>query len=227
MACYSVVSKGYKNSKKRKVMGKIAAFLTIFVLALAALALFFYRRSMNPVILDIAQTRLKAETTLAINEAVSASLASYANYEDFVSVERNAQNDIVMLTANSALVNNLARETAMLTQKKISQLKSFEVDIPFGTLSGIPLLSELGSPVSVKVSPVGNVNCNFTSVFESAGINQTLHRIYINVESRIDLIMPTMHAEVETSTPILLCESLIIGKVPNTFLQSELVLGSS
>ena len=39
--------------------------------------------------------------------------------------------------------------------------------------------------------------------------------------------VPTMHAEVENNTPILLCESVIIGNVPETFLQGGLLLGVS
>ena len=131
------------------------------------------------------------------------------------------------ISANSAVVNTLAHTTAILSQKKINEIQSFDVNIPLGTLSGIPLLSEKGPTVNVVVSPIGNVSCNFTSMFESAGINQTLHRIYINVQSKVDLIMPTSHVEVETTTPILVCESLIIGKVPDTFLQGGLLLGGA
>lgn len=227
MARYSVVSKSEKQLKRRKRTRKLAIFLSLTVILVLLLALFFYRRSMNPIILDIAQTRLKAETTLAINEAVAAALSDDVDYSQFVNVEKNEQNDIVLLSANSALVNKLARYTAILTQKKIAELQSFEVDIPIGTLSGIPLLSELGSTVAVRVSPIGNVSCDFESTFESAGINQTLHRIYLNVESKIDLIVPTSHVEVENRTTILLCESVIIGNVPDTFLQGGLLLGSS
>ena len=227
MARYSVVSTSVKKQKRRKRTRKLAIGLIFTFVLSVLLALFFYRRSMNPIILDIAQTKLKSETMLAINEAVSVALADDVDYSQFVVVEKNEQNDIVLLSANSVLVNRLARDTAIITQKKIAELKSFEVDIPIGTLSGIPLLSELGSTVSVTVSPIGNVSCSFQSTFESAGINQTLHRIYINVLTKTDLILPTMHAEVENNTPILLCESVIIGNVPDTFLQGGLLLGVS
>lgn len=227
MARYSVVNAGTKKKKNKKRTRKLAIFLLFAILLSVFLALFFYRRSMNPIILDIAQTRMQAETTMAINEALVVTLADVSDFSEFVTVEKNEQNDIVLVTANSALVNNLAHSTAIVTQKKISELKSFEVNIPIGTLSGIPLLSELGKPVTVTVSPVGNVTCSFQSTFETAGINQTLHRIYILVESCVDLIMPTSHTEVKSKTPILLCESIIVGKVPDTFLQGGLLLGSS
>ena len=226
MSRYSVISATEKKRKKRKWARRSVFVFVLIILLSLLLALFFYRRSMNPMILDIAQTRLKSETTLAVNEAVCTVLEN-ADFSELVTLVKNDENDIVLISSNSALVNSLARETAIISQKRINSLQSFDVLIPWGTLSGIPLLSEKGQTVSVSVSPIGNVSCNFTSVFESAGINQTLHRIYINVCSKVDLIMPTSHAEVTTETPVLICESLIIGKVPDTYLQGGLILGSS
>ncbi|MCH5156915.1 MAG: sporulation protein YunB [Clostridiales bacterium] len=227
MSRYSIVNRDAKQRKRRKRIRRLVSFLIVVIILTIVLALWIYWRSLSPAILDVAQTRLKAETTLAINEAVSIILSDVNSYSDFFTVEKNSQNDIVMISANSALVNTFARNTAILSQKKIGELKSFSVDIPIGTLSGVPLLSEKGPTVNVVVSPVGNVSCTFQSVFETAGINQTLHRIYVNVSSCVDLIMPTSHVEVQTVTPILLSESLIIGKVPDTYLQGGLVLGSA
>ena len=227
MSRYTVVSRGAKQQKRRKLIRRLVSFLVVAVLLSIVLALWIYWRSMSPTILDIAQTRLKAETTLAVNEAVCVILADFNSYSDFITVEKNSQNDIVMISANSTLVNTFARNTAILSQRKISQLKSFSIDIPIGTLSGVPLLSEKGPTVDVVVSPIGNVSCTFKSVFETAGINQTLHRIYVDVCSNVDLIMPTSHMEVQTVTPILLSESIIIGRVPDTFLQGGLVLGAA
>lgn len=227
MSRYTVVSKGAKQQKRRKWIRKLVSIVIAIVILAILLAAWIYWRSMTPTILDIAQTRLKAETTLAINDAVCSALKGYTNFSDLIIIDKNAQGEIVMISANSALVNMLAHSTAILSQSKINSLKSFDVNIPLGTLSGIPLLSEKGPTVNIIVSPIGNVSCNFTSTFETAGINQTLHRIYINVLSRVDLIMPTSHVEVETTTPILLCESVIIGKVPDTFLQGGLLLGAA
>ena len=223
---YSVVSTSAKQKKRRRRRGKVVfAFIIIFLLIIT-LALWVYWRSMTPTILDVAQTRLISETTLAVNEAVCVALANCGDFSDFVTITRDSNDEIVMISANSALVNLLARNTAIMAQSKINAIKGYDVNIPLGTLSGIPLLSEKGPTVNVTVSPIGTVNCTFTSTFETAGINQTLHRIYIHVASKVDLIMPTSHLEVETTTPVLIAESVIIGKVPDVFLQGGLVLGS-
>lgn len=227
MSRYTVVNKGAKKQKRRKLLRRLVSFLVVAIMLSIVLALWIYWRSMTPTILDIAETRLRAETTLAVNEAVCVILADVDSYSDFFTIEKNSQNEIVMISANSAIVNTFARNTAILSQQKIHALKSFKIDIPIGTLSGVPLLAEKGPTVDVIVSPIGNVSCTFKSVFETAGINQTLHRIYVDVCSNVDLIMPTSHMEVQTITPILISESLIVGKVPDTFLQGGLVLGSA
>lgn len=226
MARYSVVDNGTKSKKKHKRTRRVAIVLVLVLFVTVALALYFYRKSMTPIILDIAQTRLKAETTLALNEAIFDVLAN-CNDQDFVNVEKNNQNDVVLISANSAYVNRLAREVSVVSQKQINNIQKFRIQIPIGTLSGIPLLSEKGTEVEVTVTPIGKVTCSFTSDFESAGINQTVHKIFLNVCSRVDLIIPTFHMEVETVTPILISESIIVGKVPNTFLQGGLLLGSA
>lgn len=227
MSMYSVVSKNAKQKKRRKVVSRLALFVCVILFLLISAAIWIYWRSMTPTILNIAESRLTSETTRAINEAVCSSLSNNVNYKDFVTIEKNSDGEITMLTANSSIVNNLARKTAVLTQSKINALSSFDVNIPLGTLSGIPLLSEKGPKVNIEVTPIGTVNCVFTSTFETAGINQTLHRIYLNVESVIDIIIPSNHKIVESTTPILLCESVIVGKVPQTFLQGGLTLGKS
>ena len=224
---YTVVSTSAKQNKHRKFVAKLLAVILVIVVLAIALAVWIYWRSMTPTILEIAQTRLVSETTLAVNDAVCVALADCDSFKDFVTITRNDNNDITMISSNSALVNRLARNTAVMSQSKINAIKGYDVNIPLGTLSGIPLLSEKGPTVNVMVSPIGTVNCTFTSTFETAGINQTLHRIFIHVESKVDLIMPTSHLEVVTSTPVLICENVIIGAVPDVFLQGGLLLGAA
>ena len=200
MAKYAVIDSGIKRKKKRKALRVITLVLTSIIVIALLLGGWFYWKSMTPTILDIAKTRLKSETTRAVNEAVSLSLDGI-NYADIITVEKNSDNEITLITANSATINALARETALLSQNRINTLASLDVQIPLGTLSGIPLLSDKGPLVNVAISPIGTVTCTFTSSFETAGINQTLHRVYVNVNSAVDLVMPTMHATVDLSTP--------------------------
>ncbi len=223
---YIVVDKAAKLKRRRKIVQKIVAIFTAMVIVALAIALWVYWKSMTPTILDIAQVQVKAQTTQAVNEAVLSVLQG-VDYADFVTVEKNSQNEVVLITANSNSVNQLARNASIVTQGKINTLFQQAISIPLGTLSGIPLLSQLGPDVNIVIDPVGTVQCSFVSHFETAGINQTLHRIYLNVSSTVDVIIPSSHQVVQIDTPILVCETVIVGKVPDTFLQGGLLLGQS
>lgn len=223
---YIVVDKAAKLKRRRKIVQKIVAIFMAMVIVALAIALWVYWKSMTPTILDIAQVQVKAQTTQAVNEAVLSVLQG-VDYADFVTVEKNSQNEVVLITANSNSVNQLARTASIVTQGKINTLFQQAISIPLGTLSGIPLLSQLGPDVNIVIDPVGTVQCSFVSHFETAGINQTLHRIYLNVSSTVDVIIPSSHQVVQIETPILVCETVIVGKVPDTFLQGGLLLGQS
>lgn len=221
MSHYVVVNRELRRKKRRKCLRVAGLCLFLLIVASIAVAICVYRKSMTPTILDIAEAQVQSQATFAINEAISSALEGVF-YDNLIDIEKNTQNEVTLLTANSAKVNTLARSAAMLTQTKINSLFQEDIEIPLGTLSGIPLLSERGPNVYIQVSPIGTTNCVFLSKFETAGINQTLHRIYVNVTSRVDLIVPTMHKTVEITVPVLICETVIVGKVPETFLQGTL-----
>ena len=226
MSHYVVVNQAEKKKRHKKVLRRFLCAVLMIIILSIAIALWVYWRSMTPTILDIATVTVQSEATRAINEAVLSVFSGDVSYTDMVVVEKNKDNEIVLLAANSALVNNLARNTSLLTQAKINNLFEDAINIPIGSLSGIPLLNGVGPNVSITVSPIGSIVSTFESEFVTAGINQTLHRIFLNVEGTVDLIIPTMHREIQINTPILICETVIVGQVPQTFLQGGFVLGS-
>lgn len=222
---YIVVTKSQKVKKRKKVV-KIASFVLILLLILSILiVLNTYWKSTLPTLLDITQAKISAQTVLVINQAVTTSFQDTDVFGDLISIQRDNDGNIILLTANSLQANKLARQTAIVSQQRIDQLAKEQIEIPFGTISGIPLFSEMGPEITITVTPIGAVNCTFTSTFESVGINQTLHRMFIQVECKMDLIIPQMHHTMECVVPILVSESIIIGKVPQTYLNGGLVVG--
>ena len=222
---YIVVTKSQKVKKRKKVV-KIASFMLILLLILSILIILnTYWKSTLPTLLDITQAKISAQTVLVINQAVTTSFQDTDVFGDLISIQRDNDGNIILLTANSLQANKLARQMAIVSQQRLDQLAKEQIEVPFGTISGIPLFSELGPEITITVTPIGAVNCTFTSTFESVGINQTLHRMFIQVECKMDLIIPQMHHTMECVVPILVSESIIIGKVPQTYLNGGLVVG--
>ena len=133
----------------------------------------------------------------------------------------NDAGDIVLISADPVAVNDLARSIALLAQTKILQSGEQGFDVPWGTLSGITFLSGKGGGVHFRAIPVGSASTHFASTFRSMGINQTLHRIFLNIDAQLSVVIPGVDVTVNTETEVLLAESVIVGKVPDTYLQSD------
>ena len=95
------------------------------------------------------------------------------------------------------------------------------LDIPIGTFSGMPILVGRGPSVNIKMMPIGSISSSYKSEFTTAGINQTNHKIYVTISSKINVVLPTANQTVETSTQVLICENIIVGKIPETYLFSD------
>ena len=94
------------------------------------------------------------------------------------------------------------------------------LSIPLGSFSGIPVFSGLGPIVEVKSTPYAAVRCKFLSKFVSAGINQTVHKIYLSVDTDVSMIFPFSNIMVNETSDVLVSESLIIGEIPDTYLMA-------
>lgn len=224
---YVVMNKNELKRRHKRRFRMLVVVLAAVIVAIISLAAWLYWRSMTPTILEIAKVQVLSQSTQAINEAVLSLFSDGVCYGDLVTVEKNAQDDVVLLAANSVKTNKLARDAAVLVQVKLNSQFNDTLKIPLGTLSGVPLLSGKGPCVEIIISPQSSVTCSFVSDFISAGINQTLHRIYLNVDGTVDLIVPTLHHTVQILTPILVCETVIVGAVPETYLQGGFMVGAS
>ena len=223
---YIVVNKNKVAKQKRKFLKRLVLVLVLAIILIIVILLNVYWKSTLPTLIAIAQTRINSQTMFVVNQAVSTVLADDVDCSNLMIIERDADGNIVLVTSNTLEVNRLARSTAMLSQQNLDLLAKEQIEIPFGTISGIPLFSEMGPDIIITVTPIGVVNCNFTSTFESVGINQTLHRMYVSVDCQVDLIIPQAHHTVNFDIPILISESIIVGKVPATYLQGGLLMGS-
>lgn len=54
------------------------------------------------------------------------------------------------------------------------------------------------------------------------GINQTKHSLYLNVIADISIVMPSRTENFAVTTDILVCECVLIGKVPDVYLQGDI-----
>lgn len=99
--------------------------------------------------------------------------------------------------------------------------------MPFGSFTGFKLLAGRGPGIKIRISTIGEVETDLRSEFTSQGINQTLHRVYLQVKCNINILTPFDNISREITNQVLLMENVIIGNIPNTYYNLEGINGSS
>ncbi len=213
----------YRSKRKKRLRRRVRWLIALLCIAALAVFLFFhFQRNVTRVLVSISEATMRASTTIAVNDAVFYTLSDELRYEDLVNVERDGQGEIVAVSANALKINKIARDTASISQSNLKNLSLNGIPIPLGALTGIEAFAGLGPQIPFRIIPVSSVTCDFSSVFESVGINQTKHSIYLNVIADISIVMPSRTENFAVATEILVGEFVIVGDVPDTYLQTDL-----
>ena len=209
-------------SKKRKLKRRIAF---VFVALALIGAVVFIHTNVTNVLKAIAEASMRSITTVAVNDAVYYTLSDKLRYEDLIAIERVGKGDIQAISSNAFQINRIARDTAYMSQENLNSMSQDGVEVPLGALTGVSAWAGFGPKLHLKIIPISNVSCRFVSKFLDAGINQTKHSIYLEIVADISIIMPTGTSNFASLTEVLVAESVLLGKVPETFLQADLFGG--
>ncbi len=191
---------------------------TVIVVLLLLAAFLVLENNISQVILDRAYADAYSLAVKVINSAVADVMRTGVTYEDLITVHVNDQGRVTMLQANTIRMNELATSTALQAQEKLQDAKNQVIHIPLGAALGINFLAGSGPNISVKILPVGAVSTQFVTEFETAGINQTRHKILLSAKTTVRLVIPTGARQVELVSSIPIAESIIVGTVPDTFI---------
>lgn len=119
-----------------------------------------------------------------------------------------------MVSANIITVNEITSGVAVNIQKSLDNYSDTEVKLALGSFTGSKLLSSLGPNIKINLSTVGKINTDLRSEFESKGINQTIHRVYLQIDCAVDILTPLETFQSEVSNQVLLIENVIVGEIP-------------
>ncbi len=200
---------------------KILAALLLVVAVLIALVVLVHV-NVTKVLKAIAEANMRSITTVAVNDAIYYTLSDGVRYEDLVHVSRGERGEISSITSDPLQINRIARDAAYMSQQNLQTMSEEGVDVPLGAFFGIEAWAGFGPPIHMKIIPISNVSCSFVSRFESAGINQTKHSIYLEIVADISIIMPSGTSNFASLTEVLICESVLVGDVPDTYLQADI-----
>lgn len=178
-----------------------------------ALCLFAAGR-LRPVVESVTVNEAKSKAVGIINSVVLEETAGGEMCAGLTLVNRGADGRVLSVSADAAKMNRLKARIIASVQKKLDEETGPVSEIPLGTLLGCELLHGRGPLVPLKLTLAGNVSAEFQSTFESAGINQTRHRITLDVGANVYSFLPGFDAATEVTTSVLMEETIIVGTVP-------------
>lgn len=209
-----VIKKRKRKSLKRKLL-IVAVLLAATVTAVCV----FITRNVNPMIVTISNEKIRSITADAVSRAVLDVMSAHGDAE-LMTVIRDEKSMIKSVDIDTAAVSELAQEITINAQKKINEVGQDGIKIPIGSLSGVTLFTGLGPDINIKIYLVGSTQTRITSLFTESGINQTLHRLYLDIDGSVAVAVPGLPSTIKTHTQVLMSELIIIGEVPPTYLNA-------
>lgn len=191
----------------------------ILVICLILLALF--RMKYGGTIRSLAETQVCNTTSDLINDAIDDQIENgNIQYDRIVYFEKDLNGRITALKTNMSEVNRLKTDILNIINDEILAIDTSDIGIPTGSLFLPEFLSGRGPEIPVRILSIRNSDASFASYFSEAGINQTLHQLTMNISVDVSILVLGKHESFTVSSQVVVAETIIVGNVPDTFLQT-------
>lgn len=192
------------------------------LLVLLILMLSFIENRLSIGMEKIAEYRVKSIVTRAVSSAVDENFPENINYNDIVSISKAENGKITSIQTDVGKLNRIFAKVSLSVQDKLSELEKEKISIPLGAILGNRLFATEGPNINLGIIPYGNVETDFKSEFNSAGINQTKHRIYLLVRTEVGVGIPFIEKKTVVTTSLPVAETVIVGEVPGSYINVEI-----
>jgi len=205
------------NKIKTRILLIIALIMINFTIFI-----YVFDKTIMPTVIAVSDAEMRAKATEIVNRAIINEYSRQFNYDEIIKVDKDSEGNIVMLKADILKMNKIACDVALESQKELLKLGNIGIKIPIGYITRNNILSYYGPCLTIKMQPIGLVETKYSSEFESAGINQTRHKIYVKVKTTVRVIIPLRSNDIEVSNEMPIAETIIVGKTPNTAIGLDL-----
>lgn len=198
---------------------KLRLLIALTLTTLTVLTLLF-RLLLAPAADELMIAQLESETSEAINRAIDEQIAAgELSYARLVTLQTDGADNITAIEADMAQINRLKTGILFRIDELLDSLSVEELSVPLGSVFFPELISGWGPSVSICVLAVRNSDATFRNEFSSAGINQTLHRIMLDVCVEVTIMTWTGKQTVTVNDSVAVAETVIVGSVPATYIE--------
>lgn len=176
----------------------------------------FYK--MRPVILRYAESA--AETLLldASNKAILDILNEQnVSYNDIVTLSREESGRVTSLETDIVKINSLKSLISNRLSEIIAGKEYYDLYIPLGTFFSSVYASGFGPKMHFKMQLTATARVNFSHEFKSAGINQVLHIVMVDMNISGSLVITGHSGGISVSNSAMAAQTIIVGTTPDAF----------
>ena len=200
---------------------RLRLIVAVTVIVVSGLTLLF-RFRLAPMAEQLIETQVDNQASDAINAAIADQIAEGEfDYDRMVTIEKDANGNVAAIRTNIGELSRLKTSVLQRMDEELEQLSMEQLGVPIGSVLLPELLSGRGPLVPVRVLAVRTSDASFRNSFQSAGINQTLHSIYIDIHVCITIMTWTGTSEINVDSAVVAAETVIVGTVPTTYFGME------
>ena len=208
---------GKKFNKDDKTNIKIRKTIKVLIIILIATVTFVKCIGrIEPTINELCIKEARSIATKISNNEATEVMKKY-EYDDLSTIIKDANGNVTMVKSNIIPINKIISDVAIEIQTEMDKLGREEVGISLGSFTGNKLLSGRGPSIKFRITEKGDVITDYKSEFIQAGINQTLHRIYLQVECNVSILTPYNIIEEKIINQVIIAENIIVGTTPDTY----------
>lgn len=207
-----------KRVKRKRIY---ILLIIIFIIIIFNAALYIFDKKIFPYVMRIAEMRAKSHITQIINDNSVEILNGNFKYNEVTNIEKDNNGRIVLVQIDNAKLNYIAAKMENQCNEKLDKMSHEKIEVPLGWITEKSVFYNYGPNIQMTVQPIGNIKVTYDSKFESAGINQTRHKIYLNIKGKIRMKIPMNSEEIEINTQVPISDTIIVGEIPQMSLYSE------
>lgn len=203
-----------KKPKNKKYRLRIAMIFTVIISVIFSGCAY----KMHPVIMTHAVSIAETIMLNSANEAVIKILKNEnITYNDIVKLTNNNDGYVTSLEIDIYEVNYLKSRISNEVARIVASKEHYDLGIPIGTFFNNDFTNGFGPKVKFNMQVTTTAFVDFTQKFESAGINQVLHIITVDIVIKGNLVIAGYNKSIETKTSAIAAQTVIVGKSPDAF----------
>lgn len=207
--------KYYKLTLRQMKLKKAFVFFLLTFL-ISYFCIYMFNEKIEPSLKTVCNSNAKKIAFKSSNDAVLDCIQNI-QYDDLITLEKNSENKVTVLNANVAQINKLVSEISYKIHKNIEKNKESKIKLPLSEVFSMRIIGARGPKIKVYTLVEGNVEVNFKSKFEEAGINQTNHTLYVEIVTNIETIAPLFSETSTYTNNIMIAQTVIVSDTPNTY----------